>query len=184
LAYSNIQEKNFDFAILNAVNTYLAFFEVLKKLNLLNYNKMDENNELLQPIENVADDYGKHIESFFVKMVYNETQKALFYLGRVLSQVAYAQYQKKHQNKPVLNKINYNGMDKDAIIRLRLDLAEKARQYNIVNKVEFNFSKFTSLFNPNDESKSLSTEENVFYILSGYSFGMTKQSTEENQENN
>lgn len=184
-AYSNVREhSNFDYAISNAINTYFAFFEVLKKLNLLKYNTMEENNELLQPIEEVANDYGKRIESFFAKMGYTEVQKALFYLGRVLSQVAYAQYNKNHQSKPVLNKINYNGMDKDAIIRLRLDLAEKARQYNIVNKVEFNFSKFTSLFNPNDSSKFLSPEENVFYILSGYSFGMAKQDSENNEENN
>ena len=75
-------------------------------------------------------------------------------------------------------------MDNDAIMRLRLDLAEKARQYNIVNKVEFNFSKFTSLFNPNDSSKFLSPQENVFYVLSGYSFGMAKQEKENTEEKN
>ncbi|MEA3452382.1 MAG: TM1802 family CRISPR-associated protein [Bacteroidota bacterium] len=183
-AYANVREQNnFDYAIFNAINTYLAFFEVLKKLKLLKQNTMEENNELLQPIEEIANDYGKRIENFFVKMAYTETQKALFYLGRVLGQVAYAQYNKNHKNKPVLNKINYNGMDKEAVIRLRLDLAEKARQYNIVNKVEFNFSKFTDLFNPNDTSNFLSPEENVFYILSGYSFGMVKQETENNEEN-
>ncbi len=184
-AYSNVREQNnFDYAISNAIHTYLAFFELLKKLNLLKYNTMEENNELLQPIEEVTNDYGKRIENFFAKMQYTEDQKALFYLGRVLSQVAYAQSKNNHPNKPVLNKINYNGMDKDAIMRLRLDLAEKARQYNIVNKVEFNFSKFTSLFNPNDSNKFLSPEENVFYILSGYSFGMSKQENENKEENN
>ena len=184
-AYANVREQsNFDYAISNAINIYLAFLEVLKKLNLLKYNKMEENNELLQPVEEVTNDYGKRIESFFIKMGYTESQKALFYLGRVLSQVAYAQSKKNHQTKPVLNKINYNGMDKDAIIRLRLDLTEKARQYGIVNNVEFNFSKFTSLFNPNDITKFLSPEENVFYILSGYSFGMTNQENKNTEENN
>jgi len=172
-AYANIREQtNFDYAISNAVNTYLTFFEILKKLNLLNHNNMDGNNEVVQQIETTTNDYGKSIETFFVKMEYTEQQRALFYLGRVLSNVAYAQYQKSHKNKPVLNKINYNGMDNEKIIRLRVDLAEKARQYNIVNKVEFNFSRFTDLFNP--KHKHLSPNENVFYILSGYSFGISK----------
>jgi CRISPR-associated protein Csh1 len=116
-------------------------------------------------------------------MSYNETQKALFYLGRVLSQVAYAQFQKGHKNKPFLNKLNYNGMDKDAVMRLRLDLAEKAKQYNIVNNVEYNFSQFTHLFHPNETENQLTNEENVFYILSGYSFGMIKDRETDEDEN-
>lgn len=183
-AYDNIRDSgNLDYAIKNAVFHYLAFIQVLKELNLIKSKSMDENTEILKPAEEElsSKSFGERIENFFIKMGYNETQKALFYLGRVLSQVAYAQYKKKHESKPVLNKINYNGMDKDDIIRLRVDLAEKARQYNIVNKVEYNFSNFTDLYNPNDKSKFLSSAENVFFILSGYSFGMIRE--ENNDEN-
>lgn len=184
-AYANISDAgNFDYAIRNAVFHYLAFIQVLKQLNLINTRRMEEKTEELKPIEEISTDFGKRVNDFFTDMNYNDTQKALFYLGRVLNQVAVAQYHKKHFNKPVLNKINYNGMDKDNIVRLRIDLAEKARQYNIVNKVEFNFSKFTNLFNPNDGKKWLSPAENVFYILSGYSFGMVKDenATENNKD--
>jgi CRISPR-associated protein Csh1 len=105
-------------------------------------------------------------------MDYSETEIALFYLGRVLSSVAYAQYKKGHESKPVLNKINFNGMDADAIVRLSLDLREKTRQYNIHHKTEWNFSEFTERFNEKDWS--LSKEQNVFYLMAGYSFGLTK----------
>jgi len=188
-AYANIREQgNFDFAIFNGVMTYLVFLKFLRIIKLLNNNDMEENMENLKPIEEVKQDYAKRVEKFFTDMNYNDTQKALFYLGRILSQVANAQFQKGHTNKPILSKLNYNGMDKDAIIRLRLDLAEKAKQYNIVNKVEYNFSLFTHLFNPNKPENQLTNEENVFYLLSGYSFGMIKanenSSDKENQEKN
>jgi CRISPR-associated protein Csh1 len=184
-AYGNIKEAtNFDYAIKNAVFNYLAFIQVLKELNLINIKDMEGDNEVLKPLEESSNDFGQRIVEFFKKMSYTENQKALFYLGRVLSQIAYAQYNKQHKNKPVLNKINYNGMEKDDIIRLRVDLAEKARQYNIVNKVEYNFSNFTNLFNANDKTQMLSPTENVFYILSGYSYGMVTDTEEiENSEN-
>jgi CRISPR-associated protein Csh1 len=105
-------------------------------------------------------------------MDYGEPEKAVFYLGRVLSSVAYAQYKKGHESKPVLNKINYNGMDSKAIVRLSLDLAEKVRQYNIHRETEWNFSLFRESFNEKDWP--LSKEQNVFYLMAGYSFGLTK----------
>jgi len=172
-SYKNISEQNnFDFAVKNAIIHYFALIKLLKKLNLININNMNTMEQNNSKTNEVKQDFGKRIEIFFTEMEYSDAQKALFYLGRALDQVAYAQYKKNHKNKPVLSKLNYNGMDKDNIIRLRLDLAEKARQYNIVNKIEFDFAKFTELFNPNNSQKWLSAEENVFYILSGYSFGL------------
>lgn len=185
-AYNNIKAHNeFDYAIKNGILTYLAFIQFLRKLNLLNITDMEENAENVMTVEDAKSDYGRSIENFFSDMKYNATQKALFYLGRVLNQVAYAQIKSNHPNKPILNKLNYNGMDKDAVIRLHLDLAEKVRQYVTkinLKSVEFNSSKFMELFNPNDPEKWLTSEENVFYILSGYSFGMISEPSSNNDE--
>jgi len=180
-SYSNIIKSNFDFAIANAVNTYLLFFELLKRLNLLKQNIMEENKEKNLNTENKTEDFGKQIELFFENMNYKESQKALFYLGRILNQIGYAQIQKNHKTKPILNKINYNGIDIQEIKRLYTELFEKARQYNILDKTEFNFSKFTSLFNPNDTKSYQNPQENVFYILSGYSFGISRQQNEKTE---
>lgn len=137
------------------------------------------NEENLGPIEETSNDYQKQIESFFNQMAYNINQKAMFYLGRALDNIAFAQLAKNHP-KPILNKINYNGMDKDDIIRLRKDLAEKAKQYNeiifkgkkynILKSAEYNFISFTKYFNYNNWN--MNPQEAVFFILSGYSFGM------------
>jgi len=122
-----------------------------------------------------GNDYKNRIENFFAEMDYTDRQKGLFYLGRVLNSVAYAQEKSNHPTKPVMNKLNYNGMDKNAVMRLYLDLQEKVRQYITkinLTSVEFDFAAFIQHFNPNEKDSILTPEENVFYILSGYSFGL------------
>jgi CRISPR-associated protein Csh1 len=172
-SYPNIQQKSsFDFAIQNAVTMYSAFIKLVDQLNLL------KTNNHMETKQSNEDQFQSHkinetIVSFFKKMHYTESQISLFYLGRVLNTIAYAQYQKGHTSKPIMNKINYNGMDRDDIRRLRIDLEEKAKQYDILNKTEFNFSRFTDFFDYNNWN--MNPEEAVFFILSGYSFFLNKE---------
>lgn len=167
-AFPNIHENDFDFAIKDAVFKYSALFYSLKKLNL-----MDMEDSLV-PIQEqkAATEFQQRINDFFAKMSYSPAEKSLFYLGRVLSSVAYAQYKKGHESKPVLNKINFNGMDESGILRLSLDLAEKARQYNIHTKTDWDFARFRESFT--EKNWHLTPEQNVFYLMAGYSFGLTK----------
>lgn len=162
--------NNFDFAIRDTVFKYTAFIYTLKKLNLLN---MEDNNLKTETEEKAIYTNAEKIDDFFSKMEYTPEQRAVFYLGRVLSSVAYAQYQKGHKSKPILNKINFNGMDASALERLDLDLSEKSRQYNIHEFTEPNLAKFRSAFK--EEKWTLSPQKNVFYLMVGYTFGLTKE---------
>ena len=63
-------------------------------------------------------------------------------------------------------------MDKSDILRLRNSLIEKAQQYNKVDKVVFSDANFSEFFNYN--SWIMKPEESVFFLLSGYSFGLIK----------
>lgn len=113
------------------------------------------------------------VEDFFARIGYDSSQKALFYLGRVLNSVAYAQVNKGHDSRPVLNKVNYNGMNWKAVMRFSIDLQEKVNQYNL----HFNFKNleaFTLNF-PIEKNWKITPEEAVFFILSGYSFPSKKQ---------
>ncbi len=169
-AFTNIRESNsFDFAIKDAVFKYSALIYALKQLNLIDMET--EVNQVDNPDESKTD-FQKRIDHFFEKMDYGESEKAMFYLGRVLSSVAYAQYKKKHESKPILNKINFNGMDASAIARLSLDLNEKLHQYKIHSEAEWNMALFRERFNI--KNWPLSKEQNVFYLMAGYSFGLTK----------
>ncbi|MDZ7691707.1 MAG: TM1802 family CRISPR-associated protein [Balneolaceae bacterium] len=73
----------------------------------------------------------------------------------------------------MIDKINYNGMDRDDIVRLRVDLFEKAKQYGKPDKVKFTDSHFGQHFN--FEHWDMNPQEAVFFILTGYSFGIVKQ---------
>jgi CRISPR-associated protein Csh1 len=183
--YSNIRENTeFDFAIRNAVFQYLAFIQILKQFNLINPMEEDQLDDLEEitldaaPEEQILPDYQQKIEDYFVRMDYKPEHKALFYLGRVLNTVAQTQYKKEHKNKPVLKKLNYNGMDRDDIRRLHLDLVEKTQQYSIHRFTETTISRFTMLFK--HENWTMKSDEALFFILSGYSFfaGSKKKKTD------
>ena len=158
----NIKTQNyFKWAVRDTVFKYLAFFQLLKKLKLID---MTEQNETT---ETSGNKYDKAETEFFNKMNLNQEQKAMFYLGRMLNSVEYIQ---KGKTKTVIQKVNFNGMDKEDIQRLRISLIEKAKQYNSIGKVLFTDNEFGKYFNFNDWK--LSPQEAVFFLLTGYSFGV------------
>jgi CRISPR-associated protein Csh1 len=168
-SYTNIRKYGkdyFDTAIRDSVFKYLAFIQVLKKLNLIDMEDYDEKNSEIESTGN----YGGQILQFFEKMDFNIEQKAMFFLGRMLNRVVYMQQGK---NKTVVNKINYNGMDRDDIMRLRIDLFEKAKQYNETGKIVFDDSNFGQTFN--FDKWNMNPQEAVFFILTGYSYGIVKK---------
>jgi CRISPR-associated protein Csh1 len=176
-SYTNIRKygKNyFGLAIRDSVFKYLAFIQVLNKLNLIN---MEEQTQTTTAKE-FAKEYENQIQDFFNKMSFNDQQKALFFLGRMLNSVVYLQ---KGKNKTVIDKINYNGMDRDDIVRLRIDLFEKAKQYNSTEKVVFDDSHFGQHFN--FDKWNMNPQEAVFFILTGYSYGKVKKQESNNQTN-
>ncbi|MTI87715.1 MAG: hypothetical protein FH748_07080 [Balneolaceae bacterium] len=176
-SYTNIRKYGKDYfglAIRDSVFKYFAFIQVLKKLNLIN---MEEQPQTTTAKES-AKEYERQIQDFFEKMSFNDHQKALFFLGRMLNGVVYLQQGK---NKTVIDKVNYNGMDRDDIVRLRIDLFEKAKQYNSTEKVVFDDSRFGQHFD--FENWSMNQQEAVFFILTGYSYGIVKKQESNNQSN-
>jgi CRISPR-associated protein Csh1 len=173
-------KNNFDFAIHFSVFSYFVLFNALIELGLLEKHNFNNNLENKMS-EETKKSFGEKIEEFFETMKYSQPQKALFYLGRMLNTIAFEQTQKQHLKKPILNKLNFNGMDKNEIIRLHSDLFEKARQYGIVDKVEFDNGKFTSLFDVN--SWKLPPQETLFFILAGYSFKLAIYGLEDIDDN-
>ena len=170
-----VDKKNFDFATRDAVFQYHAFFQFLKKIKLLD---MDDKTPASAA---TLDEKNATISAFFERMGYSDDQRAVFYLGRVLNSVGYAQSKKGHPSKPVLGKVNYNGMDAASLKRLHADLFEKCKQYEILSFNEGNFSKFTDLFKDEEKegwNKRMKPDESLFYLLSGYSFRTSKESVE------
>lgn len=171
-SYTNVQKYANDYfyiAVRDSVFQYLAFIQLLKKLNILNMETTKTNPEKTE------NQYDKVEQDFFEQMNYTQEQRAMFYLGRMLNNVEYLQHGK---NKTVIQKVNFNGMDKDSIQRLRIDLIEKAKQYNEMNKVVFTDHKFGNEFDFNNWN--LSPQEAIFFLLTGYSFRAGKKSKTDN----
>jgi CRISPR-associated protein Csh1 len=112
---------------------------------------------------------------FLNEMSYTDNQRAMFFLGRMLNAVAYLQEGKK---KTVLDKVNFNGMQLASILRLRNSLMEKAKQYDGVSKIKFIDSEFSAHFKY--DNWKMNPEEAVFFLLSGYSYGITKSKEKDN----
>tara|TARA_R110002020_G_scaffold230666_2_gene441548 strand:+ start:7319 stop:9283 length:1965 start_codon:yes stop_codon:yes gene_type:complete len=172
-SYTNIQQYSkdyFSFAVRDSVFKYHAFIQFLKKLNLINMEDSHTN-----PIEEKSENkYEQAIQEFFTKMSLNTDQQAMFYLGRMLNTVEYIQ---KGKTRTVIQKVNFNGMDKENIQRLRISLIEKAKQYNAIGKVIFTDNEFGKHFNFNNWT--LNPQEAVFFLLTGYSFGVGVKDAEE-----
>jgi CRISPR-associated protein Csh1 len=190
-AYGNIYDNNqsgklstaqaFDYAARATVYQYLGLFQLLTQFNLFadmeptpTTPELDAANAELEVESETApprplSEYQQKIENFFTRTSYSDAQKALFYLGRALNVVAYEQYKKGYESKPVLAKLNYAGMDGRALMRLRNDLADKARQFNLHGLMEPLLGRFHGLFG-SLEQWTMHPEEALFYVLSGYTF--------------
>lgn len=188
-AYGNIYDNNqngklstaqaFDYAARATVYQYLALFQLLTQFNLFadmepTSPELEAANAQLETESEAAppvplSEYQQKIEKFFARTSYSDAQKALFYLGRALNVVAYEQYKKGYESKPVLAKLNYAGMDGRALMRLRNDLADKSRQFNLHGLMEPLLGRFHSLFG-SLEHWTMHAEEALFYVLSGYTF--------------
>lgn len=178
-SYTNIPKSSKEYfgkSIRDSVIKYLAFSQVLKKLKLIEMEESSTN-----ATDETVNKYAQAIQSFFSRMQLTSHQQAMFYLGRMLSAVEWIQIQKTIK-KTVINKVNFNGMELDDIERLRKDLIDKARQHGQIGKVIFSDRKFSELFDYNKwTQKPLDPNEALFFLLTGYSFGISTKEADQFQ---
>ena len=126
---------------------------------------MEENEKSIQESIESPD----KLKQFFTDMGYSPQQQSLYWLGRIVNKVGTAQYKRGHQQKPVLNKINYNGMDHSKIQRLYVDAFELANQYRITHEINYISKMFAQDFPADEKLWKMTPQEGVYYILSGFS---------------
>ncbi len=101
---------------------------------------------------------------------FNKQESALFLLGVVIAKIGSEQF-KKYGHKPVLNKINFQGMDIHRIEQLYNEVYEKIHQLRLnypENEIIYSISR--EMFDEESDSWKLVPYENVYYLLSGYAF--------------
>jgi len=161
-------DKDYKYYFINKIiqlNFLILFF---KKLKLLGETFMEKNKGNIQINELIP----KEINEYWNNIgIYNDNpKKGLFLLGYLIGEIGSKQKVKEMKNKPILNKINFQGMGTEKLIRLSSDVLEKLRQNSILEYNDNTFSASHMLIEENICTWKLSNQENVFYILSGYAF--------------
>jgi len=151
-------------AILKA-NLFLFY---LRKLNLLHEGKVMDYEHL-----NIAED----MKNFVREMQYDEEKVAMFLLGTLIGAIGNAQYSPQSPKKPILEKITFQGMNRNKLIRLTNEVFEKLIQYKQLPFCETQFYECKRLLDEKVNSWGLSDQENVFYILSGYAYATNRAMT-------
>lgn len=165
----NISTKtNLEYKIIQ-LNFLLLFFNKLKILGGVNMDNMSNTN-----IGKIEDMIPKEILGYWnsIEIYRDDSKKALFLLGYLIGEVGSAQSSAGHKKKPILDKVNFQGMGAEKLNRLTGDVLEKLRQNNILQYKdnENAYSALKILIDSNIARWKLSNQENVFYVLSGYAF--------------
>jgi CRISPR-associated protein Csh1 len=178
-----------DFYIRHIVMKYIALIHTFQTLGLLEQEAFDAFKEVakLEAAEEKRDLIAE-TEQFLDDNGFTREQRGLFYLGALINKIGLAQYHKEHKHKPILNKIQYQGMNRNEVLRLHLEVCEKVTQYARgensgwrldCERLMERFCFYTG--NP-DSQKWLSEQHNVFFIMSGYSYMVRYYSNQELQD--
>jgi len=141
---------------------FSLLLRILEQMGVLNVPDIGMPNSNLPSLPN-------QIESYLSKMGYDAKRRALFLIGVLMARIGISQY-KKGGSKPILEKLNYAGMSKERVMILSnqvFDALRVNRCLSMENEQIFSAMK-TLLDSVLNELRD--PIENVFYILSGYSF--------------
>jgi len=153
-------------------NIELAMVFAVLKTNLLL--KLFERLGIITGGECMSEPFGEILDqdmiNYISKIGYGEEESALFLLGYLIGEIGNAQMEGTDYNakKPILNKINFNGISAKSLINLSNDVFEKLDQYRIRGYNEKIYAAMKELMDRHIKNWSLSDSENVYYIMSGY----------------
>ncbi len=175
-----------DFFIRRLVYGYIVLFKACQELGVLDGDIFKRNGG-----EGKFMDQKDKTEVYLEKHGFDDESRMLFYLGIMVNMVAAAQVRKGHTKKPILRKIQFQGMSKKEIKVLYNDVQEKLIQYDLLEGKEkgpiFRFSeyvmrKFHHYYGLSKSNWDLSDQANVFMLMAGYAYNVPVSKADENTE--
>ena len=168
-----------DFFIKDIIMRYLVLMRTCQQLGLLKENIFHYRRKGEEQVNQINTSSPKvnasinAMEQFLVNQGFNDKAKALFYLGILINRVAIAQLRKEHKTKPILKKIQFQGMKEKEVLQLYADVVEKLRQYDVLGLyAEAVMNRFHYYYRSLDDDKPLGERANVFYIMAGYAYSV------------
>ena len=181
---ARMHEKN-----ISKKDSYEQFLLMIKFIFfMINMQLFKYDNEVMRFMDNELNDGSKRPEDAIIeKLGLDEQRESLVRLGFLISQISYAQYNSGLKNSPILEKINFNGTDIKGIMRLVTSVEEKMKQYKLFyyKTNVMDLQKLNLVIARDANQWGLNNNENIFYIMSGYSILMAKiiKSSPEKAEN-
>ncbi len=137
--------------------------------------------ELLNNVDNEKVDNKKLLE--YVNFLELEpVERGLFLLGYLVAQIGKEQYKEGSEDKPILNKINFQSMNEEKVKILLNEVLEKLRQYKLLNKYNETIYSVAKCYLDGNREKLKDGINNVYWILSGYAYGTYKAITSGKKE--
>ena len=125
-------------------------------------------------------DIPKEIGNYIQEVGFDEKQTALFLLGTLVGDIG--SKQANFGNKPILNKINFQGMSLSRLQILFNEVYEKLEQEKLLYpEKELIYGKAKELFDKHLKDWDLKPYESVYCLLSGYAY-KTKLNIEKAKE--
>jgi CRISPR-associated protein Csh1 len=122
-------------------------------------------------IEWESDERLRKIGEWFREMGYNGLQQGLSLLGYLVGEVGKAQYDKRDEKIPILEKIDFNGMKAEKVMRLCNQILKSLRDYRLLNESNQRIYCYAKkLLERHLNELHVNPVENTFYLLSGYAF--------------
>lgn len=164
-------ENSVFWKVIDHILTSNQFIMYARELNILQGGGGNVNYEELDV---VGHDLRKYVETLEL----DEQKTGLFLLGVLLSEVARAQVNKGDGKKVILEKLNYYGMPQSKIKIFSNELFEKLKQYKVLNThTELVYALAKKYLDISDKNWTLSPQENVYWIKSGYAYQTMKTIT-------
>lgn len=191
--YPNMRLNGFrdktDFYITHIAMKYIGLIHTFQTLGLLERELFDPIKEVVHlTVERDKRDLIADAEQFLESNGFRPEHRSLFYLGALINRIGLAQYHKNHRTKPILNKIQYQGMNSAEILRLYHEVWEKVMQYARGENPGWMLSceRLAERFHYYAGGEVLhawsSEQQNVFFIMSGYAFMVRYYSEKELQD--
>lgn len=157
-----------DYALMADTLKWNLFLLFLQKLNLI------EGESIM--ITNEYDAYFPNgVKEAFAEFNYNEAQQGLALLGYVIGVIAYVQSEKENlKSKPILDKINYQGMGEEKVMRLFNEASLKIHQYRKHIGYAERWLALGKKLYETGAHEELTADARVFYLLSGYSMNLLR----------
>lgn len=163
-----------DFFIKDLIMKYIILFKTGEELHILKGSCMRKEENSVDTLITSSEKINSsimEIEKFLEHKTFCNKARALFYLGILINQVAFIQFKKEHKSKPILKKVQFQGMKDREIYALYHDVVEKLRQYEKLELfTESIMNRFHYYYGSLNHTQKLSEQANVFYIMAGYSY--------------